>query len=213
MNDEIVDAYDRWSASYDADRNPTRDLDAAVLRQSNLPVDGARVLEIGCGTGKNTVWLATQALTVTAMDFSAGMLARARQRVVSDHVQFVEHDIQTPWPQASVAFDVIVGNLVLEHVEHLAPVFSEASRVLRPGGTLQLCELHPFRQWRGGQAHFTADDSGEIVRVPAFTHTVSDYVNGGATAGLVLVHLGEWSEDGTESGALPRLLSVRFVKP
>ncbi|MBL0171126.1 MAG: class I SAM-dependent methyltransferase [Gemmatimonadaceae bacterium] len=212
MQDEIAHAYDRWAVSYDTDRNPTRDLDGQVLRQSALPVDGADVLELGCGTGKNTVWLASRARDVTAMDFSPGMLARARRRVIGDHVHFVKHDVREPWPVASLGIDVVVGNLVLEHVERLAPVFHEAARVLRTGGTLWLCELHPFRQWRGGQAHFTAADTGDVVHVPAYLHAVSDYVNGGLAAGLTLVHLGESLEDDVESGALPRLLSVRFLK-
>ena len=212
LNDPVAQAYDRWSLSYDADRNATRDLNALVLRRSALPLVGADVLEIGCGTGKNAEWLASQARSITAMDFSLGMLTHARARVVGDHVTFVQHDVRQPWPVASASVDVVVGNLVLEHVEQLAPLFSESARVLRPGGVLYWCELHPFRQWRGGQAHFTAVATGDVVHVPAYTHTVGDFVNGGISAGLTLVALGEWLEDGADAGALPRLLSVRFVK-
>ena len=47
MSDAIARAYDRWSTSYDVDRNPTRDLDAVTLRRASLPVSDADVLEIG----------------------------------------------------------------------------------------------------------------------------------------------------------------------
>ena len=54
---DVADAYDRWSRQYDDDQNATRDLDAFVLRQAPLHLAGARVLEVGCGTGKNSAWL------------------------------------------------------------------------------------------------------------------------------------------------------------
>ena len=117
MSDAIARAYDRWSTSYDVDRNPTRDLDAVTLRRASLPVSDADVLEIGCGTGKNTEWLASQAHRLTS-------------------------------------------------------IFTEAARVVRVGGTVYFAELHPFRQWRGGQAHFTAADTGAVVHVPPRLLTV-----------------------------------------
>jgi len=209
----VADAYDRWAASYDADRNATRDLDADVVRRSALAVDGQDVLELGCGTGKNTVWLAERARSVVALDFSPGMLARARERVREAHVRFVEHDVREAWPVADGSVDVVVGNLVLEHVGALEPVYAEAARALRPGGRLLFCELHPERQRRGGQAHFTEAATGTTVHVPAHRHTVAEYVNGGLDAGLVLRHLGEWLEADAPDGAPPRLLSVLFEQP
>lgn len=211
VGDAVAAGYDRWSAQYDTDTNRTRDLDATVLQSGVVAPAGLDVLELGCGTGKNTRWLADIAGSVHALDFSGGMLARARRAVPAPHVRFTRHDIRLPWPVADGAVDLVVGNLVLEHVERLEPVFAEAARVLRPGGTLFLCELHPFRQARGGQAHFV-DESGDTVHVPAFTHTVGEYVNGGIAAGLTVTSLGEWLEEDAPAGALPRLLSVRFSR-
>jgi ubiquinone/menaquinone biosynthesis C-methylase UbiE len=209
---EIARAYDRWSASYDEDINATRDLDGVVLRRSGLPLGGSSVLELGCGTGKNTRWLAEQASSVIAFDFSAGMLARARAAVDAAHVRFEVQDIRERWPVGDASMDVVVGNLVLEHIADLSPVYANAARVLRSGGALYLCELHPYRQLRGGQAHFTDVESGSTVHVPAHVHTVSEYVNGGIEAGLRLAHLGEWHDEGVPTGTAPRLLSVRFQK-
>jgi len=86
-------------------------------------------------------------------------------------------------------------------------------RVLRPGGQVLLCELHPERQRRGGQARFTDPVTGRTVRVTAYRHTAGDYVNGGIASGLRLRHLGEWLEAGAPRDAPPRLLSVLFEKP
>lgn len=207
---DVAGAYDRWAASYDADDNATRDLDAEVVRRAPLVLAGRDVLELGCGTGKNTAWLAERARSVVGLDFSAGMLAMARQRVDGAHVRFVRHDVREPWPVPAGAVHVVVGNLVLEHVRELAPVYAEAARVLRPGGQLLLCELHPERQRRGGQAHFTDPATGMTVHVAAHLHTVAEYVNAGIAAGLVLRHLGEWLEAGAPADAPPRLLSLLF---
>jgi ubiquinone/menaquinone biosynthesis C-methylase UbiE len=205
---DVADAYDRWSRQYDDDPNATRDLDAFVLRQVPLQLADARVLEVGCGTGKNSAWLASQARELIALDFSPGMLDVARRRVRSSTARFVEHDITRPWPVASGSVDVVAGNLVLEHVHELAPVFAEAARVLRAGGQLFFCELHPYRQLRGGQAHFIETHTDETVHVAAYRHTVSEYVTEALAAGFTLRALGEWLEPDAESGSPPRLLSL-----
>ena len=205
---EVAAAYDRWSAIYDADVNATRDLDAVILRRAPLRLEGKRVLELGCGTGKNTEWLVRESAHVTAFDFSPGMLARARERIRVPHVRFAEHDIRERLPLEDSTIDVVVGNLVLEHVEDLAPVFAEVARVLTNGGQLFFCELHPYRQLRGGQAHFADPSTGDRIAVTAYRHTTSEYVNATIAAGLVLVELGEWSDESAGPDAPPRLLSV-----
>lgn len=209
---DVADAYDRWSRQYDDDRNATRDLDAFVLRQVPLQLGGARVLEVGCGTGKNSAWLVSQARELIALDFSPGMLDVARRRVRSSTARFVEHDITRPWPVDAGSVDAVVGNLVLEHVRELAPVFAEAARVLRAGGQLFFCELHPYRQLRGGQAHFIDAHTDETIHVAAYRHTVSEYVTDALAAGFTLRALGEWLEPGAEPGTPPRLLSLLLEK-
>jgi malonyl-CoA O-methyltransferase len=211
----VASAYDRWARTYDADVNRTRDLDASVVRRSAPDVDGRDVLEVGPGTGKNTTWLAQRARSVVGLDASAGMLAIAQARIeadgVADRVRFVQHDITNAWPIVSASIDVVIGDLVLEHVEDVGHVFAEAARVLRSTGNIFICELHPIRQFHGGRAHFVDVPSGEVVDVPVFRHTVSEFVNRGVEAGLVVERVDEWlDEEG--AGAPPRLLSVLFRK-
>ena len=98
---------------------------------------GGRVLELGCGTGKNTRWLAKRAQQLVACDFSLAMLARAKERVPG--VEFHLCDMRGEWPVDEV--DVAVVDLVLEHVEHLRPVFVQAKNKLAAGGMLFICAL------------------------------------------------------------------------
>lgn len=206
-------AYRDWAAVYDSNENRTRDLDATCLIAADLPLAGATVVEFGAGTGKNTAHLARQATRVTAMDLSPDMLARAHKRGLGDHVRFIEHDITSPWPVEPASADLVVGNLVLEHVRDLAPVLVEAAKALRPGGRLYLSELHPFRQLRGSQARFDRAD-GSAARVEAYYHGVSEYLAAAQAAGLALLSLDEPIEDGATIGAEtpPRLLVLQFVK-
>jgi ubiquinone/menaquinone biosynthesis C-methylase UbiE len=180
-------AYDIWAETYDECKNATRDLDAAVLRAQRFNLDGAKVVEIGCGTGKNTEWLASAA-EVVALDFSDEMIRRARQRGLSERVSFVQHDVSQAWPVPERFADLITCNLVLEHIEDIGPVFTHARRAMKAGGTLFVSEFHPFRQLLGRQARFAGGDA-EDIKIPAFFHDTSDFVRAGLAEGLQLMQL------------------------
>ena len=205
-------AYQDWADVYDTDCNQTRDLDAQLLREAGLPLEGAQVVELGAGTGKNTVFLAEQAAEVVALDFSSAMLDKARRRKLGAHVAFVEHDIRHPWPVPDRAADVIVSNLVLEHISDLEPVFAAAARAQKPQGWLYLSELHPYRQLGGRGARF--ERAGRRVDVETHLHTVSDYVNGARAHGYELAWMQEAAESTTAApeDVLPRLFIVVFRK-
>jgi len=211
---EISAAYNEWAETYDTVENRTRDLAAAVLRKVDLNLVGRDVVEVGCGTGRNTQWLAqpaagpTSIASIVGLDFSAEMLERARVRVNDSRVRFVQHDVRAPWPLADHSAEVVIAMLILEHVEHLEPVFAEAARVLRRGGELFICELHPERQLLGGKARFT-NATGENTFVAAFLHLTDDYVRAGTATGFEVVKLDEWRDEDAPADP-PRILSVHF---
>src|SRR6266550_4403091 len=82
----IQQAYTDWSATYDQDRNLTRDLDEMVTRETLANLHCDSVLEIGCGTGKNTALLAQIGQRVEAIDFSAAMIEKAREKLSINNV-------------------------------------------------------------------------------------------------------------------------------
>src|SRR6185503_5740161 len=109
-------AYNDWAETYDTDQNRTRDLAAEVLRQTKIDFAGRRGIEVGCGTGRNTEWLAERAGEIVALDFSGQMLAKARRRVTNPRVRFVQHDACRKWPLPDASTDFVVAMLILEHV-------------------------------------------------------------------------------------------------
>lgn len=207
----IKETYTRWSETYDIDPNRTRDLDAEVTREW---LGGRRfrsILEIGCGTGKNTEFLATLAERVTAIDFSAGMLrqakAKAESRGFAGNVEFATVDVTQSWPFAAAQIDLLVCNLVLEHVADLRFIFAEAARCLSAGGEFFLCELHPFRQYEGTVANFSRE--GETTAVAAFVHHLSEFTKAADAAGFAPTRFDErWHGD--DAGRPPRLAVFLF---
>lgn len=207
---EIKDAYTRWSATYDSDRNLTRDLDQRVTEEAFSGRHYQKVLELGCGTGKNTALLASISNHVLALEFSLGMLRQAISKKKSEHVSFVVADLTKPWPCPSESFDLIVCNLVLEHIPKLAPIFSEARRVLIPAGLFFISELHPYRQYQGTQANFLGNL--DRIDIQAFLHHLSDYTDAAVRNGLALQELKErWHEE--DQHRVPRLITLLFQKP
>ena len=104
----IQKAYNEWSETYDTDQNLTRDLDEKVTRETlaNLRFDS--ILEIGCGTGKNTTFLAQVGAHVHALDFSEGMIEKAREKVKEENVKFSVADLTQKWPCENRSYDLIV---------------------------------------------------------------------------------------------------------
>lgn len=205
---DVQKAYNEWVYQYDTNENSTRDLNANVLRQQPFDLVSKAVLELGCGTGFNTVWLATGARLVVGVDVSEGMLRKARCRLGEWDVHLLQTDITKPWPLTQ-GFDLIVATLVLEHVKDLEHVFAEAHHVLRPGGLLYIGELHPYKQGQGVQAKYRDAQTGKEVLVPAFRHNMSEYINAGIEAGFTLRCMGEWPN---EADADLRLVTLLFER-
>ena len=201
--------YDQWSGSYDEVENKTRDLEKIACESILSGLSFMSALELGSGTGKNTLWLAEHAASVVSVDLSAEMQAVARAKVVNTNVEFRLGDVRAEWDFASDGVDLITCSLILEHIEDLAIVFQHAGKALNGGGYFYVCELHPFKQYAGSKARFEQD--GEIQVIECFTHHVSDYTNAAAAAGLRIASLNEWFDDDDRSG-LPRLISFLFEK-
>jgi predicted TPR repeat methyltransferase len=100
---------------------------ARVLPQRKLDI-----LDLGCGTGLLGARLRPLAATLTGIDFSPKMLARARERGVYDNL--VCDDLTEYLRRQSGNFDLAVATDVFTYIGDLAPVFSGAHTALAQGG-------------------------------------------------------------------------------
>ena len=196
--------YDRWAEVYDHDANPLPALEGTQVRKALGDVSGLSALDLGCGTGRHTAWLASSGARVTAIDFSPGMLEQARQKIAGGDVRFLVHDLHEPLPLESGTFDVVVSGLVLEHLRDLERFFSETRRVLRSGGRAVVSAMHPAMFLRGSQARFTDPESGEVVMPGSLPHQIGNFVMSALRAGLALENLGEHAPDADFAARFPR---------
>jgi 2-polyprenyl-6-hydroxyphenyl methylase/3-demethylubiquinone-9 3-methyltransferase len=92
-----------------------------------------RILDIGCGAGFLSNYLAREGFNVVGLDVSAASLEVARKFDPTNGVNYeLGNALELPYPDRS--FDAVCAMDLLEHVERPTRVISEAARVLRPNG-------------------------------------------------------------------------------
>jgi ubiquinone/menaquinone biosynthesis C-methylase UbiE len=112
-----------------------------------LPEDmsGMQAIELGCGTGYVSAWMARRGATVTAIDVSEQQLATA-QRLAKEHgtpITFIHGSAETvPLPDES--FDFAISEYGAAIWCDPAIWIVEAHRLLKPGGTLAFLGTHPL---------------------------------------------------------------------
>lgn len=143
----VRERYDRTARHYDIMTWPMEVMAMDRYRSRLIAeVEGARVLEVGVGTGRN-LSLYPDAVQVDAIDFSPRMLERAQRRPPRTNVRLALMDVQElAWP--SETFDTVVSTCVFCSVPNALKGLQEIRRVLRAGGrALFLEHVRPGTPW------------------------------------------------------------------
>ena len=205
---KIENDYDRWAFKYDQDINRTRDLDKIVTKKSLYNINFSSVLELGCGTGKNTKWLITRTKELVGIDFSKNMLKIAKKKVRSKKATFINADLNKQWNIKKGSFDLGTINLVLEHIKELDHIFISLFSKLKKGGKCFICEIHPKKQLNGSKVRFKMNKIETTL--DTFPHSEKDYIQSAEMAGFRLLDKSDWYD---KKNQIPRLLSFLFEKP
>jgi ubiquinone/menaquinone biosynthesis C-methylase UbiE len=111
----------------------------ARLLDQAIPGD-ARIVEVGCGTGQMSLYLARADRVVVGADLTLASLRLAedaRRRFGLEQARFVESDLNRPGLKAA-AFDVVYCSGVLHHTPDPRAAFARVARLARPGGMIVL---------------------------------------------------------------------------
>jgi SAM-dependent methyltransferase len=200
------------------------------------PVKGKRVLALAAGGGHQGPLLAAAGAEVTVADFSDGQLEIDRRLAAQQHLALstLRTDMADLSALATDGFDLVVNPCAVNYVPDVRPVWREAARVLRPGGSLIAGMMQPV--------NFLFDavgrDRGELrvrfsipysdLQLPEeereqtigpqrpidFGHALSDLIGGQLAAGLVLTDIMEdgWGGRDILSDKIATFLATRAVK-
>lgn len=112
-----------------------------IEKVAPLIFPGARILDIGAGTGEQAAELSQRGFDVCAIEIANSDYAHDRVFPITDY-----DGLTIPFPNQS--FDVVFSSNVLEHVPNLVRMHSEIKRVLRPNGfCLHVLPTHAWRFW------------------------------------------------------------------
>jgi ubiquinone/menaquinone biosynthesis C-methylase UbiE len=229
-----VDADGGWSASAEAwitavDKDMARVvLDPIMLRLAG-DVDGARVLDVGCGEGRFSRMLAKQGARCTGIDPTTLLLQTARDRGLMAPVRAVGEAL----PLAAGRFDLAVTYITLVDIEHYGEAIGEMARVLLPGGRILAANIGfvsasqeengGWRLGENGDRLFVpidryAEESSRVydwdgIRIRNYHRPLSAYMSAYLGAGLLLREFLEPTPDERWRGLAESIGSGAFRVP
>ena len=174
---EIIEGYDIWAPTYDAEHNPLITIEENLTLDLIGDVRNQRILDVGCGTGRYCELLARRGANVIGIDPSQEMLEYAEKKITPNckfelRLGRIE---DARFPRSH--FDVVVSALTVGHLLELEPLIREISRVLKSEGRLILSDMHPFWFVCGFDYVKFTDGSGQEYRIPEYAHLFEEYWN------------------------------------
>lgn len=226
---------DRFLAAY-SDYPRSRDGLAATSEwpafQSLLPpVAGQRTIDLGCGFGQISRWLADAgARSVLGIDLSEKMLTRAVAETTSPAVRYWRADLETLVLEPHSA-DLVVSSMALHYLEDFGRVSATVHAALVPGGHFVFSVEHPIYaaraepEWltaNGGRRAFALIDYGLEGRrvtnwivdgVVKYHRSIATMLNTLVDAGFDYRRLVEWTPSEEQLCVHPEWRETEFTRP
>ena len=189
---DSVEGYARWAESYDLELNPLIAVEGPLVQSilNYLPMRTA--IDAGAGTGRHAMVLARRGVAVTAVDQSPDMLALAREKAAHAglEIDFRVGSLDDRLPADDDRFDFLVCALTLSHIPDIDHAVGECARVVRPGGSILVSDIHPdVANGLGWTARLQRP--GATYTLPFAGHTRSDYLNALVAAGCSITRIVE----------------------
>lgn len=191
---------------------------------SLLPIERARVLDFGCGTGDLAAAL-SERYDVEGCDVSPRMIELAQN--AHPDIMFRVWDGISPYPEEAALFDAVSAKLVLMFVNDLALLAERVSAILRPGGSFVFSVAHPVSTVRktGGNYFDTVQYPSEIgasgIRTTMIHRSFEEYIRPFVEKSFVMTGIREPRITAEQAGKyggeandtlIPKRLILRFNK-
>jgi trans-aconitate methyltransferase len=202
-----------------------------ALRALLPAIAGKRVVDLGCGFGQLSRWLAAEgAASVLGIDLSEKMLARAAAETKSPAVTYRRADLETLELEPESA-DLIVSSMAFHYVEDFARLAQTLHAALASGGPLAFSIEHPIYAARaepewvtaadGRQAFAIADYGVEgrkvtnwiVDGVVKYHRTIGTMLNIFRDAGFAYGAVDEWTPSEDQLAAHPEWRETEFTRP
>jgi ubiquinone/menaquinone biosynthesis C-methylase UbiE len=190
FQDEVRSAWDElavfWDERVEAGRTWQKHLIQPPVERLLGLESGERVLEIACGNGQFARRMAELGAQVLAVDFSEGMLERARAhggQVEYRHVDATDEEALLSLGE-SASFDAVVNNMAIMDMQTIEPMIGAASRLLRPFGRFVFSTLHPA--FNSGDARPTVELDPEGSGTELYSVKVSAYARPSKGKGVAI---------------------------
>ena len=189
---DLIEGYARWAETYDMELNPLIAVEGPRVQAILNKIPMRTALDAGAGTGRHAIVLAQRGVAVVAVDQSPDMLAVARDKVARAglDIDLRVGSLEDRLPAEDDQFDLLVCALTLSHIPDIEHAVRECVRVVRPGGSLLISDIHPdVANGLGWTAKLRRP--GATYNLPFAGHTRSDYLDSLAAAGCSITRLVE----------------------
>jgi SAM-dependent methyltransferase len=192
-----------------------------VLRAMLPDLQGASVLDLGCGFGWFCRWARDNgAVRVLGIDLSEKMLVRAKAETHDSHITYVRGDLERLDLDVA-SFDLAYSSLAFHYIDNLRELISQVHRALRLDGRLVFSVEHPIYT-APSEPKFVTSSTGRLVwpldgyldegtrstdwlakGVIKQHRTIATYINTLVEAGFTILHLDEWGPTKEQIAAHP----------
>lgn len=133
--DDLAELYDAFIGAIDNEGSPTR-----TWLTSNLP-GGDRIIDIGCGNGRNCRLVADSYAEVLGIDVSPRVIDLARTKDNPSNVRYEVHDIHELFPDDVGTFDAVFSTNGVFSMGDVSAVLPQLRELVAPGGRLVVLDI------------------------------------------------------------------------
>lgn len=147
---EMRKSYKIVSKTYDTHRDKSpyfkiiEGITKRVIYENTKINNKTKVLDVGCGTGRNIGHFLNQGATVYGVDYSPDMLNKAKEKYKNNDRVILSIGNAETLPFKDAFFDIICSFKTLPHVHNLAKAIKEIKRVTKKGGKILLEFYSPY---------------------------------------------------------------------